>query len=142
VAVNLTDLESDILRWLLEATHSRANIRMLASNYLDANPDIEASRLASAVDALEAFVLVATRRSWGGHVYQLALTQKALILGREDQTSITIHNTAHNTMINSPGGQQTTRQDASAKGQVTDESEETRTPPGRDTGTGATTAHG
>ena len=76
MAVNLTDLESDILRWLLEATHSRANIRMLASNYLDANPDIEASRFASAVDALEAFVLVATRRSWGGTCTNWPLLRK------------------------------------------------------------------
>lgn len=117
--MNLTDLEADILGWLQEATHSRANVPVLASNYLTERPDIDASRFASAVDAMEAFGLVATRRSWGEHVYRLALTREALILGREGHAAIIIHNTVHNTMINSPGGQQTSRQDASAKGQVT-----------------------
>ena len=105
--MELTDLESDILTWLREATRGRANLPAAAASYLAGNQGVDKDRFAAAVDALEAFGLVTSIRAWGGHVYRLSLKQQALILGREDQTGITIHNSVDNTMIGSPGGQQT-----------------------------------
>ncbi len=139
----LTELEADILQWWLqEATRGRANRRVIAEEYLKATPDIAASQFASAVDALEAFGLVTPTRAWGGHVYRVCLTPQALILGREDQGGPTIHNTVHNTMIGSLGGQQTVHEAASATDHATDGQEGTRTLLDRDTGTDATTASG
>lgn len=140
--MELTDLESDILTWLREATRGRANLPTAAASYLAGNQGVDKERFAAAVDALEAFGLVTSIRAWGGHVYRLSLTQQALILGREDQPGITIHNGVYNTMIGSPGGQQNAHQNASATGHLTHELAETRTQSGRDTGTGASTAPG
>jgi hypothetical protein len=140
--MELTDLESDILTWLREATRGRANFPTAAAPYLAGNERVDTDNFAAAVDPLEAFGLVTSIRAWGGHVYRLSLTQQALVAGRESHMGIALQNITFNTMIASPGGQQAAHQDANVAGhgQVIGEQAGTHTLPDRDTGTDATTA--